>query len=168
MDKVVFKLMSKPIEYPLSQIDEHKEINTPDISNSIIVIYNNGVLQASSFSLSMLQLPIRYQVHFCSQGNKMVPHIQLETQLRDFDILFRQYLNQNPLYVNVFYLCINSYSSIFITAYNKNQSTPAPWTKLIRREDPFICPNTTTWSKRSAHSWHWRLLSLTLLIVVVL
>lgn len=138
MDKVVFKLMSKPIEYPRTQIDEHREINTPDISNSIIVIYNNGVLQASSFSLSMLQLPIRYQVHFCSQGKKMVLHIQLETQLRDFDILLRQYLHQNPLYVSEFYACINSYSSIFITAYNHYQSTPAPRTKLGRGEDPFM------------------------------
>lgn len=39
--KFVFKLMSKSIEYPLTQVDEHREINTPDISNSIIVIYNN-------------------------------------------------------------------------------------------------------------------------------
>lgn len=123
MDKVVFRLMSKPIEYPLTQIDEHREINTPDISNSIIVICNNGVLQASSFILSMLQLPICYQVHFCSQGNKMVPHIQLETQLKDFDIFFRQYLNQNPLYVNVFYLCINSHSSIHHCLQQKTINT---------------------------------------------
>lgn len=31
-----------------------------------------------------------------------------------------------------------------------NESTPTLPTKLIRREDSFICPNTTTWSKWSA------------------
>lgn len=62
------------------------------------------------------------------------------------------FLSEESGSVKLMYLMLLQTYSSQSSGYNKSKSTPTPQTKL-REENPFISPNTATWSELKENSW---------------